>query len=67
MKLLLYIALFLVVPMMLLNPLGRPAFIGYYAGVLACWAAFAVGLPRVNSKRLQSSILDYGCRHGSSR
>ena len=32
--------LLLVVPMTVLNPLGRPAFIGYYAGVIAAWIAF---------------------------
>ena len=30
--------LLLVVPMALLNPLGRDAFLGYYAGVIAMWA-----------------------------
>ena len=31
--------LFLVVPMAVLNPLGREAFLGYYTGVVAMWAA----------------------------
>jgi hypothetical protein len=34
------VVLFLVIPMALLNPLGREAFLGYYAGVLATWAAY---------------------------
>jgi hypothetical protein len=36
--------LFLVTPMALLNPLGRDAFLGYYAGVIATWAAYVVAL-----------------------
>lgn len=31
-----------VVPMALLNPLGRPAFLGYYLGVLTMWFAVVV-------------------------
>ena len=31
--------LLLVVPMAVLNPLGREAFLGYYTGVVAMWAA----------------------------
>jgi len=27
----------LVVPMSLLNPLGRPAFLGYYLGITTMW------------------------------
>jgi len=27
----------LVVPMSLLNPLGRPAFLGYYLGITTTW------------------------------
>jgi len=34
---LLLTVLLLVVPMTILNPLGRPAFLGYYAGVIATW------------------------------
>jgi hypothetical protein len=30
-----------VVPMAILNPLGRPAFLGYYLGVFATWLAFS--------------------------
>lgn len=29
-----------VIPMVLLNPLGREAFIGYYVGVIAMWFVF---------------------------
>jgi len=29
------------VPMMALNDLGRPAFIGYYLGVMTLWVVFA--------------------------
>jgi len=29
-----------VIPMVLLNPLGREAFLGYYAGVIAMWFVF---------------------------
>ena len=34
------VVLFLVIPMAALNPLGREAFLGYYAGVVATWAAY---------------------------
>lgn len=37
------ILLFLAIPM-LLNPLGRPAFIGYYVGVVSIWLAYVVEL-----------------------
>jgi hypothetical protein len=33
------VAIFLIVPMTLLNPLGRDAFVGYYTGIIAMWAA----------------------------
>ena len=39
-------ALFLAVPMIALNPLGRPAFLGYYLGVVATWVAYAFALRR---------------------
>ena len=29
-----------VIPMVVLNPLGREAFIGYYVGVIALWFVF---------------------------
>ena len=49
--LLLCVVLFLVIPMAILNPLGRDAFLGYYAGVIATWAAYVVALTakRANS------------------
>lgn len=31
-----------VVPMSLLNPMGRPAFLGYYLGVVTMALAFAI-------------------------
>jgi len=34
----------LVVPMALLNPMGRPAFLGYYLGIVTMWSVVvAVG------------------------
>jgi hypothetical protein len=38
--------LFLVIPMVLLNPNGREAFLAYYAGILATWAAYVIALHR---------------------
>ena len=38
-KLMTGVVLLLVIPMIILNPLGRSAFLGYYAGVIATWAA----------------------------
>ena len=38
------ILLFLAIPMMVLNPLGRPAFIGYYVGVISTWLAYLFAL-----------------------
>jgi hypothetical protein len=38
------VILFLVVPMIVLNPLGRPAFLGYYLGVFSTWVAYVIGL-----------------------
>jgi hypothetical protein len=40
------VVLFLVVPMVALNPHGREAFVGYYAGVMATWAAYVIALRR---------------------
>ena len=37
---LLFVVLLLLVPMAVLNPLGRPAFLGYYAGIIAAWGAY---------------------------
>jgi hypothetical protein len=36
----LFVVLLLLVPMALLNPLGRDAFLGYYTGVIATWVAY---------------------------
>jgi len=40
------IALLLVIPMIVLNPLGRSAFLGYYTGVIATWIAYVIALRR---------------------
>jgi hypothetical protein len=40
------------VPMSLLNGLGRPAFIGYYLGVLTLWVVFVVAARRAGQIRL---------------
>jgi len=40
------IALLLVIPMIVLNPLGRSAYLGYYAGVIATWIAYVIALRR---------------------
>jgi hypothetical protein len=34
------------VPMLLLNGQGRPAFVGYYLGVLTLWLVFAIAASR---------------------
>ena len=38
------ILLLLAIPMMVLNPLGRPAFIGYYVGVITTWLVYVFAL-----------------------
>ena len=43
-KLLTSVVLPLVIPMIFLNPLGRSAFLGYYTGVIATWAAYVIAL-----------------------
>ena len=49
-----------VIPMLLLNPMGREAFVGYYAGIVVMWFAFVcVG-------RAQRAAKAYGPR-GTSR
>jgi len=40
----LLVVLLLLVPMAVLNPMGRPAFLGYYAGVIATAIAYVVAL-----------------------
>jgi hypothetical protein len=44
-------ALLLITPMVLLNPLGRPAFIGFYVGVLATWVAYVTALRAAANNR----------------
>ena len=39
-RLMVGLALLLVLPMALLNPLGREAFLGYYVGIFAMWLTF---------------------------
>jgi hypothetical protein len=47
--------LLLAVPMALLNPLGREAFLGYYAGVAAMWfVVVGVGAPRRQCEAISS-------------
>jgi len=36
------VVLLLIIPMAVLNPMGREAFLGYYAGIIAAWAAFVI-------------------------
>lgn len=50
MKVLTGILLLLVIPVIFLNPLGRPAFLGYYTGVIATWAAYVIALRRKSLK-----------------
>ena len=40
------VVLFLVIPKIFLNDLGRSAFLGYYLGVIAIWIAYIIGLRR---------------------
>ena len=47
--------LLLVLPMALLNPLGRPAFLGYYAGVIATWTAYVIAV-RFSERRTNVEI-----------
>jgi hypothetical protein len=41
-----------VVPMLLLNGQGRPAFVGYYLGVLTLWLVFVIAASRAADPRL---------------
>ena len=50
MKLLAGVVVLLVIPLIFLNPLGRPAFLGYYTGVVATWAAYVIALRRRSPK-----------------
>ena len=46
-----------VIPVVLLNPLGREAFIGYYVGVIATWFVFVcVGRVQRGAQRLGTSL-----------
>ena len=38
------VILFLVIPKVFLNDLGRAAFAGYYLGVIATWLAYVIAL-----------------------
>jgi len=49
------ILLLLIVPMAVLGPLGRSAFLGYYAGVIATWLAYTVALRRKQSLTNQNT------------
>jgi len=49
------VVLLLVIPMALLNPLGRSAFLGYYAGVIATWAIYAVALRHGQARAVQTT------------
>ena len=40
------VILFLVIPKVFLNDLGRAAFLGYYLGVIGTWIAYVIGLRR---------------------
>lgn len=40
-----FVFLLLVVPMSVLNPMGRPAFLGYYTGVIATLIAMRLLSP----------------------
>jgi hypothetical protein len=48
--------LLLVVPMTVLNPMGRDAFIGYYAGVIATWVARVVTVRAAGAGRTSSYL-----------
>ena len=49
-KLLTGVVLLLVIPTIILNPLGRSALVGYYTGVIASWAAYVIALRRRSPK-----------------
>ena len=40
------VILFLVIPKVFLNDLGRSAFLGYYVGVIATWIIYVIALRR---------------------
>ena len=46
-----------VVPMSLLNPMGRPAFLGYYLGIVTMWfVVVAVGRIQANTAATQKPL-----------
>ncbi|HZL95810.1 MAG TPA: hypothetical protein VFB99_19285 [Vicinamibacterales bacterium] len=46
-----------VVPMSLLNPMGRPAFLGYYLGIVTMWfVVVAVGRLQANTTATQKPL-----------
>ena len=46
-----------VVPMSLLNPTGRPAFLGYYLGIVTMWfVVVAVGRIQANTAATQKPL-----------
>ena len=49
------VVLLLIIPMAVLNPIGREAFLGYYAGVIAAWAAFVIACRSVQLPHHQTS------------
>ena len=55
MKILTGAVLLLVIPMVILNPLGRPAFLGYYTGVIATWAAYVIALRPRSAKDISGA------------
>jgi hypothetical protein len=50
----LFVVLLLIVPMAMLNPMGRDAFLGYYLGVIATWAAYLVALRAADRPQVSS-------------
>jgi len=52
MKFFVSLLVLLIVPMMTLNGLGRPAFTGYYLGVMTLWVVFACANARAEGGRL---------------
>ena len=51
---LLFVVLLLLVPMAVLNPVGRPAFLGYYAGIIAAWGAYMIAVQFGDRAAVQS-------------
>jgi hypothetical protein len=50
MKIVTGVVLMLLIPMIFLNPLGWPAFLGYYTGVIATWVVYTIALRRTPPK-----------------